>query len=260
MPFLTAGGHRLHYEWIGPAPEHAPTLVFLHHGLGAVSTWLDLPARLSEATGCGALVYSRQGYGKSAPVQGTRPFRYLHDEALKVLPEVLAETGVRQTILIGHSDGGTIALLYAGAAPGRSAVQGVVSIAAHVIYEEISWASVRAAKKSYATTDMRAKLARHHDDVDGAFCAWADMWDNPDCLAWSTVEHLPGIACPVLAIQGTEDEYGTRRQVALIVERTSGGVRAMILDKCGHTPHQEQTETVVDAIVRLVRDALARAA
>ena len=255
MPFLTAGGHRLDYRWIGPAPESAPTLVFLHHGLGCVSTWGTLPARLAEAIGCGALVYSRQGYGKSDPVT-ERDARYLHDEALVVLPEVLAATGVRDPVLIGHSDGGSIALLYAGLAPENQRVPAVVSIAAHVIFEPMSLASMRKAKRDFAATDLRAKLARHHDDVDGAFRGWADLWDDEALLAWSIVDCLPGIAAPVLVIQGVKDEYGTLRQVDLICDGVAGTVERLVLD-CGHAPHDEMPEVVFGAITRLVRSAIA---
>jgi pimeloyl-ACP methyl ester carboxylesterase len=251
LPFLTAGGHRLDYRWTGPAPDRAPTLVFLHHGLGAVSTWGDLPDRLAAATGCGALVYSRLGYGKSAALAGPRTPRYLHDEALVTLPEVLAASGVRETVLIGHSDGGSIALLHAGLASDGQ-VRGVVSMAAHVIYEPISLASMRKAKHDYATTDLRAKLARHHDDVDGAFRGWADLWDDDALLAWSIVDCLPGMRVPVLVVQGTGDEYGTLRQVELICDGVSGPVERLVLD-CGHAPHEERPEIVFDAIVRLAR-------
>jgi pimeloyl-ACP methyl ester carboxylesterase len=254
LPFLTAGGHRLDYRWIGPAPDREPTLIFLHHGLGCVSTWGELPARLAEATGCGALVYSRQGYGKSDPVT-KRDSRYLHDEALTVLPEVLAATGVREPVLIGHSDGATIALLYAGLAPDKHRVRAVVSIAAHVIYETVSLASMRQAKRDYATGNLRAKLARHHDDVDGAFRGWTDLWDDENLLSWSIVDCLPGISAPVLVIQGTQDEYGTLRQVDLICEGVAGPVERLVLD-CGHAPHDEMPDVVVPAITRLVQAAL----
>jgi pimeloyl-ACP methyl ester carboxylesterase len=254
LPFLTAGGHRLDYRWIGPAPDREPTLVFLHHGLGCVSTWGDLPERLAEATECGALVYSRQGYGRSDPVIRREP-SYLHDEALAVLPEVLAATGVREPILVGHSDGATIALLYAALAPEKRRVRAVVSIAAHVIYETLSLASMRQAKRDYETGTLRAKLARHHDDVDGAFRAWTDLWDDDGLLSWSIVDCLPGLTAPLLVVQGVDDEYGTLRQVELIAEGVAGPVERLVLD-CGHAPHDERRPVVIDAITRLVRGAL----
>jgi pimeloyl-ACP methyl ester carboxylesterase len=254
LPFLTAGGHRLDYRWIGPTADRAPTLVFLHHGLGCISTWGTLPARLAEATGCGALIYSRQGYGKSDPV-GARTARYLHDEALVVLPEVLKATEVEAPVLIGHSDGGSIALLYAGLAPEKARVRAVVSIAAHVIYEPLSLASMRKAKRDFATTDLRVKLARHHDDVDGAFHGWADLWDDEALLAWSIVDCLPGITAPLLVIQGIHDDYGSLKQVDLICEGVAGPVERLVLD-CGHAPHDEMPEVVFGATVRLVRGAV----
>ncbi|HVO16267.1 MAG TPA: alpha/beta hydrolase [Alphaproteobacteria bacterium] len=254
MPFLTAGGHRLDYRWVGPAPDREPTLVFLHHGLGSVSTWGDLPDRLAAATECGALVYSRQGYGHSDPV-AKRDARYLHDEALVVLPEVLAATGVREPILVGHSDGASIALLYAGLAPDKRRVRAVVSMAAHVIYERLSLASMRKAKQDFAAGKLRAALARHHDDVDGAFRGWANLWDDESLLSWSIVDCLAGIEAPTLVIQGTGDEYGTLRQVDLICAGVKGPVERLVLE-CGHAPHEEKAEVVLKAIVALVRRAL----
>jgi pimeloyl-ACP methyl ester carboxylesterase len=254
VPFLTAGGHRLDYRWIGPAPDREPTLVFLHHGLGCISTWADLPDRLADATECGALVYSRQGYGHSDPVT-KRDARYLHDEALIVLPEVLAATGVREPILVGHSDGASIALLYAGLAPERHRVRAVASMAAHVIYEPESLASMRKARRDFAAGKLRAALARHHDDVDGAFHGWADLWDDESLLSWSIVDCLAGIEAPTLVIQGTGDEYGTLRQVDLICEGVRGPVERLVLE-CGHAPHEEKAEIVADAIVGLARRAL----
>jgi pimeloyl-ACP methyl ester carboxylesterase len=255
VPFLTAGGHRLDYRWIGPAPDRAATLVFLHHGLGAVSTWGDLPERLAAATDCGALVYSRLGYGKSDPLAKPRTPRYLHDEALVALPDVLAATGVREAVLIGHSDGGSIALLHAGLAPDKAGVRGIVSIAAHVIYETVSLASMRKARHDYENGDLRAKLARHHTDVDGAFRGWAELWDDDALLTWSIVDCLPGITVPTLVVQGTGDEYGTLRQVDLICEGVSGPVERLVLE-CGHAPHDERPGIVFDAIVRFARRAL----
>jgi pimeloyl-ACP methyl ester carboxylesterase len=254
VPFLTAGGHRLDYRWIGAAPDREPTLVFLHHGLGCVSTWGDLPDRLAAATDCGALVYSRQGYGRSDPV-GKRDVRYLHDEALAVLPEVFAETGVREPILIGHSDGASIALLYAGLAPERHRVRAVVSIAAHVIYEPLSLASMRKALRDLAAGKLRAALARHHEDVDGAFHGWADLWDDESLLSWSIVDCLAGIEAPTLVIQGTGDDYGTLRQVELICDGVTGPVERLVLE-CGHAPHEEKADVVFDAIAGAVRRAL----
>ena len=253
MPFLDAGGHRLEYAWVGPAPEAAPTLVFLHEGLGCVSMWRDFPERASNATGLGALVYSRRGYGASDPIAEPRPVRYMHDEGLQVLPEVLAAAGVRDAILVGHSDGGSIALVYAGAdradQPDAPRLRGVITMAAHVFNEDISVRSIRAAKEAYETTDLPQKLARHHgDNTEGAFRGWNDVWLHPDFLAWNIEEYLPGIRCPVLAIQGEQDEYGTLAQVEAILAGVSGPADKLILPECRHSPQRDQPEATLDAI------------
>lgn len=261
MPSLEAGGHRLEYEWVGPGPGEAPTIVFLHEGLGSVAMWRDFPARVAEATGCGALVYSRWGYGTSDPVTLPRPVRYMHDEGLQVLPEVLAAAGVQDAILLGHSDGGSIALVFAGSTQSRSGpgcrLRGVVTFAAHVFNEDISVRSIAAAREAWKTTDLRTRLARYHDDVDGAFQGWNDVWLDPDFRAWNIEEFLPAVVCPVLAIQGEADEYGTARQLEAIAEGVGGPVETLMLPDCGHSPQRDQPEAALAAVVRFTAGLMA---
>ena len=249
MPFVTIAGRRIEYERIGLASPPRATLVFLHEGLGSVAMWRDFPGRVAHATGCSALVYSRYGYGGSEALAAPRDVRYMHDEAQIALPELLERLAVDRPILVGHSDGGSIALIHAGSAA-RPPV-GVVTLAAHVIVEDLSVASIAAAKTAYETTRLRAQLARYHKDVDSAFRGWNRIWLAPEFRAWSIEEFLPRIACPVLAIQGTDDEYGTMEQM----RRIAAGCRdaeLLELEDCRHSPHRDQPEAVIAAITRFV--------
>jgi len=249
MAIVDAGGHRLEYERIDVGGAARPTLVLLHEGLGSVAMWRDFPGRLAHATGCDALVYSRYGYGDSDPLTAPRGVRYMHDEALVTLPELLDKLAIARPILVGHSDGGSIALIHAGAR--TRPVVAVVTLAAHVLVEDISVASIAAAKTAYETTDLRAKLARYHADVDSAFWGWNRIWLHPDFRAWNIEEYLPHITCPVLAIQGDDDEYGTMEQMRRIGARVAD-VDLVELEDCRHSPHRDQPEAVLDAITRFV--------
>ena len=254
MPFALVASHRIEYERIETADAERPTLVFLHEGLGSVAMWKSFPAKLARATHCNALVYSRYGYGKSDPLTEARIIRYMHEEALVVLPELLAKLAIDRPILIGHSDGGSIALIHAGAVA-RPPIA-VVTIAAHVLVEDISVASIAAARTAYEATDLRAKLARYHDHVDSMFWGWNRIWLAPEFRDWNVEEYLPRIACPVLAIQGDNDKYGTMEQMRRIGARVTGAELLRIAD-CAHAPHVDQYEAVVEAIVRFV-DCLSR--
>lgn len=244
---MIARGHRLEAVWHGAAPDAAPTLVFLHEGLGSVSTWRDVPAELAARSGCGALVYSRIGYGASEPVSVPRPLTYMHDEA-ELLPDVLDAAGVRDAILVGHSDGGSIAILHAGSS--RSRVRGLVLEAPHVFVEDLSVASIAAARDEYLHGDLRARLARHHRDVDGAFWGWNRAWLDPGFRSWNIEDALPGIDVPILCIQGADDPYGTLAQIDAIERRAGGPTERVILADCGHAPHRDQREATLEAIVR----------
>ena len=222
-------------------PAGAPTLVFLHEGLGSVSAWRDFPDRLAEQTGCGALVYSRAGYGSSAPAPLPRPVRFMHDEAA-VLARLLEESGIRQPILVGHSDGASIALIYAGSAPGVPPL-GLVLEAPHVFTEPSGLASIARIADAYRTTDLRERLARHHGaNTDNAFRGWNDVWLHPDFQAWNIEDVLPRIESPILILQGEDDEYGTWRQVEAIERQSGGPVEAVAIPACGHSPHREHPE------------------
>jgi pimeloyl-ACP methyl ester carboxylesterase len=252
VPFLTAGGHRLEYERVGRADPGRPVLVFLHEGLGSVSQWRDFPERLARDSGYPGLVYSRRGYGRSDPVELPRPLTYMHDEARRVLPEVLAEAGIDDAILVGHSDGASIAVIYAGENGAR--LRGLVLLAPHVYAEDVGIASIAQVNAEYGRTELREKLARHHGtNVDGAFHGWADAWLDPGFRAWNLEAFLPGITVPVLVIQGREDQYGTLAQVDAIERQVGGPHERLILSPCGHSPQRDRPEETAAAIVRFVR-------
>ena len=248
MAFVSVGGRRIEVERIPAGLPGRPPLVFLHEGLGSVAMWRDFPARVAHACGCDAVTYSRHGYGRSAPLEGPRGVRYMHDEALVALPDVLRAAGVVRPVLVGHSDGGSIALIHAGAG---HPVAGLVLLAPHVFVEDVSIASIAAAGRAFDRTDLRARLARYHDDVDSAFRGWNDIWLHPDFRAWNIEAYLRRIACPVLAIQGEDDEYGTMEQVRRIAAQAPD-VDVLALADCRHSPHRDQPEAVIDAITRFV--------
>ncbi len=255
---LDAAGHRLAARWLGPPADEAPTLVFLHEGLGSIGQWKDFPAELAVATGCGALVYDRYGYGGSDRLEPPyeREVDFMQVEAREVLPSVLDQTGVRQTILVGHSDGGSIALLAAATLDTR--IRGVITEAAHVFVEPESVASIEDAVIAYRAGDLRDKLARHHGDaVDSAFYGWANTWLKPDFEAFHIEGYLRAITCPVLAIQGADDAYGTSAQLDMIKAAVSGPVETMLLPDCGHAPHFDARDEVLAAMTGFVRTVLA---
>ena len=255
MHFIRAGGHRLEYRWVEPGrrdrgADGAPALVFLHEGLGCAALWKSFPVAVVEATGCPALVYSRYGYGGSEPLAEPRAVDYMHREALQTLPELLESLSVRAPVLIGHSDGASIALIYAGS--GQSPVRGLVAMAPHVFVEEIGVASIAQAKVAFETTDLRSRLARYHDDVDSAFRGWNDIWLHPDFRRWNIEAYLPAIACPMLLIQGEDDQYGTMAQVEAIERRAAGPVETLRLPGCRHSPHVDRSDETLKAIARFV--------
>jgi pimeloyl-ACP methyl ester carboxylesterase len=252
VALITIGPASLDVELIAGARAGRPPLVFLHEGLGSLALWRDFPARVAAATGCAALVYSRSGYGKSSPLAGPRPVDYMHREALGVLPALLAETGLAEPLLIGHSDGASIALIYAGTHEAR----GVVAMAPHVFVEDISIASIAAAREAWMTTDLRQRLARYHDDVEGAFKGWNDAWLDPAFRDWNIEEFLPRIRCPVLAIQGADDEYGTLAQLDAIERQAGVFVERLVLPGVKHSPWREQPEPVLRTIVDFVERLL----
>ena len=240
----------LEHRFISPPAGSSPdgTLVFLHEGLGSVSTWRDFPDALARRTRRGALVYSRRGHGASPALDSPRSVRFMHDEGLNVLPSLLARFAIDQPILIGHSDGGSIAIIYAGTRLPRA----LVLLAPHVFVEDCSIESITRLRALYETTDLRPRLARHHADVDGAFYGWNDVWLDPAFRGWNIEEYLPAITCPVLVIQGDADEYGTTRQVDAIAAQVGGRVETVILPGCGHAPHREAPDLMVDRITEFL--------
>ncbi|TDH58833.1 alpha/beta hydrolase [Dankookia rubra] len=239
---------RLETGWWGKGPEAAPTVVLLHEGLGSLGLWRDFPARLAAATGWGVLAYSRFGYGGSDPVALPRPLDYLRREATAVLPRVLDAAGLRRGILFGHSDGASIAAIHAGACPDPR-LQGLVLVAPHVFTEPMGLAGVAATRDRYAAGDLRARLARHHRDVDVAFHGWAGAWLDPRFpAAFDLLPEVRRIRLPVLAIQGEADEYGTPEQLHAIARETAGPVERLLLPGIGHAPQAEAPEAVLAAL------------
>jgi len=256
--FVRAGGARLEYRWAGPGPREAATIVFLHEGLGSAGLWRDFPARLAAATGCGAVAFSRAGYGASDPAALPRPIRFMHDEAA-VLGEVIAALGIGDHVLFGHSDGASISLIHAGDAPAPG-LRGVVLEAPHVFTEPHGLASIAAIRDVYRTTDLRARLARHHGaNVDVAFRGWNDVWLDPDFAAWNIEAYLSAIRVPILVVQGEDDEYGTWAQAEAIRRQSGGPVDVFPIPRCGHSPHREHPEIVLEAAAAFVRRVVAGA-
>lgn len=249
MDFLTVRERRLEYQRLPAADPQAPTLVFLHEGLGSIALWRDFPSQVVAATGCPALVYSRYGYGNSEPLRAPRRVDFMHAEALQTLPELLDKLGIERPVLFGHSDGASIALIHAGGS--ARPVAGLILMAPHVLVEDVTIRSIEAAKQAYETTDLRAKLARYHADVDSAFRGWSDVWLDPAFRDWNIEEYLPRVRCPVLAIQGEDDEYGTMEQLERIA-RAVPGTELLKLPRCRHSPHRDQPRAVIDAAARFL--------
>lgn len=251
---VAVGGHRLELdEW--PARDRgAPPLLLLHEGLGCLALWRDLPARLARATGSRVVAWSRYGYGSSDIARGPRSPSYLHEEALEALPRLREAVGAEDPVLIGHSDGASIALIHAG--DGRWPVAGLVLLAPHVFVEERSLEGIRQAREAYRGGRLRDGLARYHRDPDATFWGWNDVWLSPGFREWNVEASLPGISCPVLVIQGTEDPYGTMAQAEAVKAGVSGPCRVLSLPGCGHAPHEERPRQVLAAVgehISLVR-------
>jgi len=249
--FVKAGGHQLECV-LHPAHQlNRPTLVFLHEGLGSVAMWRDFPARVAQATGCRTMVYSRYGYGQSDVLEGPFNTDYMHREAAETLPALLSALEICNPVLVGHSDGGSIALIHAGSG---YPVAGLVVMAPHCFVEDISISSIEAAKATALRTDLLAKLGRYHRDPDRTFWGWNNIWLHPDFRAWNIESYLPSIRCPILAVQGEDDEYGTLAQIDAIAARAihSSAVDLLKLADCRHSAHKDQPQAVIQAIVEYV--------
>src|SRR5258707_122147 len=253
--FLRISAADLEYRMIGPSPEHAPTIVMLHEGLGSAALWGDFPEKLQAATGAGVFVYSRTGYGESTPAKLPRPVDYMHIEALDVLPKLLDQIGFRRGLLLGHSDGASIAAIDAGSHQDHR-VEGVAMIAPHFIVEDVSVASIAKIKTAYETTDLRAKLKRWHRDVDNAFYGWNDAWLNPRFHDWDISEYLAYIRVPIVIVQGADDQYGTIRQIEIAEQECYCPVDVSIITGAGHSPHREAAEATLNAVAEFARSIL----
>ena len=253
--FLAIGPHSLEYRMIGPRPDKAPTLVLLHEGLGCVGLWGDFPEKLAQATGCGVFVYSRAGYGQSSPVTLPRPLTYMHDEARGVLPQLLDAIGFKRGLLIGHSDGASIAAIYAGTHQDHR-VGGLVLIAPHFFTEDMGIAAIVEARKAYETTDLRQKLARWHKDPDNAFKGWNGAWLDPAFRQWDITEPLAYIRVPLLIVQGEDDQYGTVAQIEAAERECYCPVEIALLPGVKHAPQREAPDATLAAITGFVARAL----
>jgi|SRR6185503_3887245 len=251
MPHLEAAGHSLNTERIeGEAGK--PVLVFLHEGLGSIRQWREFPAKVCAATGCAGLVYDRYGYGQSDVLaEPRRTVRFMHDEGLVSLPEILSTLQIRNPLLVGHSDGASIALIHAGAG---HAVCGVVAMAPHVFIEPICLQSIAKAKVTFETTDLPERLGRYHRDARKTFYGWADVWLDPEFKGWDIrSDFLPNVRCPALAIQGHDDEYGTMEQLEEIKRRVGGPCELVKLEHCGHAPFRDQPEKVLKRVAGFIQ-------
>ena len=246
-------GKRLETLWIGPAGEHLPTVVMLHEGLGSVALWKDFPQRLASRTGFGILAYSRYGHGGSDKLLEKRPVQFMHHEGEVVLPKLLDKLGISRPILLGHSDGGSISLIFAGKYPERP--RALILEAPHVFVEDLSVASITEAKVAYQTTDLPRKLGRHHRHVDATFWGWNDIWLDPQFRSWNIEEYLQTIRCPVLCIQGEEDEYGTIAQVETIKAQVPT-TELLMLPNCKHSPHRDQPEATLERMAEFVTEGV----
>jgi pimeloyl-ACP methyl ester carboxylesterase len=251
MSFVTVAGYRLNLRQIAGEQRAAPALVFLHEGLGTIGLWGDFPDAVCHATGCPGLIYERPGYGASDPRQLPWPANILDEEAEVILPALLDALGIDRPALIGHSDGGTIALLCAAARPER--VCGLVTLAAHVVLDEITLAGVSALDESWRNGSLRAELEQlHGPGTDGLFCGWSGLWLDPASRDWSIVDRLSHVTCPVLAIQGADDEFGLVSQLDAIVAGVAGPAERVLVPHCAHDPHHQARAEVLDRVVRFV--------
>jgi len=243
-------GHWLEAAWIEARDPGRPAIVMLHEGLGSISHWKDFPSLLADATGAVVFLYSRYGHGRSDALNEPRPVDYMHHEAQVVLPEILRQAGIERPLLLGHSDGASIAIIYAGTFPDSTA--GLILEAPHVFVEDLSVSSIAQARVSYQETDLSQRLGRYHTNVDALFWGWNNIWLDPGFRDWNIESFLDAIRCPVLVLQGTEDEYGTIRQIEAI-QRRIPSASAIIIDDCKHAPHRDRSEATVSAICQLIQ-------
>jgi pimeloyl-ACP methyl ester carboxylesterase len=250
--FAEVCGHRLEYVDIPAHQVHRPPLIFMHEGLGSVTMWRDFPAAMAAATGCRTIVYSRPGHGRSSPFRGPHTPRFMHEEALEVLPALREALGTEKPLFIGHSTGASMSLIHAGASEWD--VAGVVAMAPLCFVEPFNLESIRNARDVFRNTDMKDKLARYHDDAEAVFWSWNDIWLDPAFASWNIAADLAGIRCPVLAVLGEDDEYCTQLQIDAILEhaKSAQNVEYLRLADCRHSPHRDQPETVMASLIQFI--------
>lgn len=244
---------QLYFKWVNENAEKEPVILFLHEGLGSIAQWKNFPEKLCGETGLKGLVYERQGYGNSSPLSQKRDEKYLHEYALKELPLLIEKLKLanKKIILYGHSDGGSIAYIYAGAYPQN--IVGIITEAAHVFVEDVTLNGITPVVKAFQETEMRDKLSQYHGDkTEQIFYAWSDTWHLKRFRNWNIESELRNISCPVLAIQGKDDEYGTELQLDKILTGVSGQAKKLYLPDCGHSPWKEQQEAVVFAVKKFI--------
>lgn len=251
---------RIEYQWVGEppndVPDHRPLMVFLHEGLGSVAMWKDFPQRLCVATGCRGLVYSRPGYGRSSPRDLNEVWNpdFMHKQAFEVLPALLKALDIEKDTdkiwLFGHSDGGSIALLHA--AHFTTSVAGAIVVAPHILVEDVSVKNIEQTRLAYQNTDLRSRLSHHHDDADSAFWGWNNIWLDPEFRHWNIEEKIKSIKCPLLAVQGINDEYGTLEQIRGIARHVPQ-TQLLEIPACGHSPQREQPEILIASVIAFIK-------
>ncbi|HCY87196.1 MAG TPA: alpha/beta hydrolase [Desulfobacteraceae bacterium] len=260
---------RIDTQWYRCGSQGRPVLVFLHEGLGCIASWKDIPEQISRATNCHAFSYSRLGYGGSDPVSLPRKINHMHVEALSVLPQVLDAAGIKEHIIIGHSDGGSIGIIHAGsqktdlrkkrkgvASSGPEHLKGLITLAAHLFCEPVTLEGIREAKQRYLSGHLRDKLARiHGPNTDNAFWGWNDIWLSPKFSQWNIERYLGPIRVPLFAIQGTQDPYGTMAQLDAI-QAGNKAAKIFAVQGCGHFPHLEQRDRVTQRIISFIKQLL----
>ena len=252
--FIAVGSNQLEYRYWPTLSEGENCLVVLHEGLGCVAAWKDFPSQLNAATGLPVFAWSRAGYGSSSSVSLPRPLNYMHDEASEALPIVLEHLGAARVILVGHSDGASIAAIYAGLKHDNR-LAGLVLMAPHFFVEDISLAGITAARQAFEHGDLRRRLQKYHgNNTDCAFWGWNRVWLDRDFRRWNIVEYLSGIKVPIIAIQGRDDQYGTLKQLNILEEHSSCPIEKAFLENCGHSAYRDQPSATLDLISKFVAE------
>lgn len=251
---LEVDGYSLEARCFGPAPDETATMVLLHEGLGCVVMWRDFPVLLNKSTDLGVFVYSRRGYGRSDPWPLPWPLDYMTIEARDMLPKILDQVGIKEAWLVGHSDGASIAAIYAGIYSEDQRLRGLVLIAPHFFTEKMGQKSIALAKVAYETSSLREKMAKYHHHVDNAFYGWNDSWLDPEFEKnWNIERYLPAIKVPVIALQGRQDQYGSEKQIEALENGLGFYLYRVMLDDCKHSPHIDQTQKTIDLITNFIK-------